>query len=201
MFTVALSGGIGCGKSTVCDLFMRQGVSIIDTDDIAHQLVEPGQPALQAIVEQFGKDILNKDQSLNRKALADRVFANPVLRQQLEAILHPRIRQQVQQQISKADSAYCIVAIPLLFETAQQSEYNRSLVVDCTEQQQLERTSHRDNRSNDEISAIMQSQVSRKERLKLANDVIDNSGEVDSLNRQVTALHKKYTELARQSIQ
>ncbi len=200
MFTVALSGGIGCGKTTVCEIFAQQGVCIIDTDIISRKLVEPGQSSLLEITQLFGEQVLNDNGTLNRKALASRIFTDKDLREQLEAILHPRIRQDVKQQIKQANSDYCIVAIPLLFETGQQSEYDRSLVIDCTEQQQIDRTRSRDNRSQDEILSIMKSQISRTERLALADDVIDNSNGFDSLTKQVTKLHNKYLDLSSHSI-
>lgn len=200
MFTVALTGGIGCGKSTACSLFEQHGTPVIDTDQIARQLVQPGEPALLEIKEQFGNSILLSDGRLNRHALAARVFADDNKRKQLEAILHPRIRDEVRIQISRLNGSYCIVAIPLLFETEQQKSYDRVLVIDCEEEQQLDRTLQRDKRSADEVFAIMRTQVTREYRLAHADDIIDNSLDMAHLKQQVQVLHTQYKVLAEQSI-
>ena len=197
MLTVALTGGIGCGKSTVCQLFSALNVPVIDTDAIAHQLVKPGQPALQEITDTFGKDILLDDSTLNRKALANRIFNDTEQRALLENILHPKIRSAVAQQLlALEDSAYAIVAIPLLIETNQQSQYDHVLVIDCDEQLQRSRTQQRDNRSIEEIDAIIESQVPRKTRLDYADEIIDNSHDIASLKKQVIQYHQRYQQLS-----
>ncbi len=201
MLSVALTGGIGCGKSTVCDLFVAQGVPIIDTDIISRQLVEPGQSALQQIISYFGKDIVDKQGHLNRAQLADIVFNNEQDRKALEGILHPLIRQQVQSQIQQLTSPYCIVAVPLLFETGQQNEYMQTLVVDCSRKQQLERANLRDQRSMKQIESIINSQVDRQLRLERADHIIDNSKDMAQLEKQVGTLHKKFLNLAEHSIE
>lgn len=196
MFTVALTGGIGCGKTTICELFSQLNVPVIDTDIIAHQLVEPGQPALQEILSKFGTDLLLENNSLNRKALANIIFNNKEKRQQLEEILHPKIRQCINEKLTELESPYAVVAIPLLIETSQQSQYDRVLVVDCDEQQQIERTLARDKRSKEEVQSIVKSQISRKQRLSFADDIIDNSFDTINLQYQVKKLHKLYLKLA-----
>jgi len=197
MLTVALTGGIGCGKSTVCQLFSALNVPVIDTDVIAHNLVKPGQPALKEITDSFGKDILMSDSTLNRKALANKVFNDAQQRALLETILHPKIKRVVEQQLlALQDSAYAIIAIPLLIETNQQSLYDHVLVIDCDEELQRFRTQQRDNRSVEEVNAIIETQVSRDIRLDYADEVIDNSHDLDSLKNQVTQYHQQYQQLA-----
>jgi len=197
MIKIALTGGIGCGKSTVCNLFNQQHhVPIIDTDIIAREIVEPGTTTLAEISNYFGRSVILKNGSLNRKALAEKVFNNENDRHHLESILHPEIRRVIQKKIEKIDSSYVIIAIPLLIETNQQSDFERVLVIDCNEQQQIERTLKRDQRNLDEIKSIIKSQVSRETRLEIADDIIDNSHSTNSLKEQVKALHIKYTQLS-----
>jgi len=196
MLKVALTGGIGCGKSTVCDLFSQLNIPIIDTDIIAHNLVKPDSTALQEIIDVFGEGILLDNHSLNRQALSHIIFNHPEKKQSLESILHPKIKQETQRQLKSLTAPYVIIAIPLLIETDQQKEYDHVLVIDCDEQQQIERTLARDKRDLSEIQSIIKSQVSRTKRLSIANDIIDNSHGIDSLPAQVEQLHKK---LIRQS--
>ena len=197
MLTVALTGGIGCGKSAVCHIFSTLKVPVIDTDVIAHQLVKPGQPALKEITATFGKDILLEDATLDRKKLAKIIYTSAEKRTLLEAILHPKIKQSVEQQLrALKHSAYVIIAIPLLVETNQTSTYDRVLVVDCDEQLQHRRTLNRDNRTIDEINAIIKAQAPRQLRLSYADDVINNSHDISSLEKQVEQYHQKYLQLA-----
>lgn len=199
MLTVALTGGIGCGKTTVSNLFADLGTPVIDTDLIARDLVEPGNLALEEISSYFGAEILHQDGTLDRKALAKITFSSAENRKQLESILHPKIRHIVKQQIDLLNSLYVIIAIPLLIETAQTSSYDRVLVVDCEEQQQIQRTLERDNRSKEEIDRIINAQVNRHNRIKHANDVISNDSDISSLTSQVSNLHRLYNELARKT--
>lgn len=196
MLSIALTGGIGCGKSTVCDLFAEKGVPVIDTDIISRQLVEPGQAALAQIVSYFGERVLNQQGQLDRSQLADIVFNNEQHRKTLEDILHPLIRQQVKFQMQQFNTPYCIVAVPLLFETGQQAEYSQTLVVDCSRQQQIKRANLRDQRSIAQIKSIINSQLSRQQRLDLADHIIDNSNELADLIKQVDILHDEFLKLA-----
>ena len=196
MLTVALTGGIGSGKTTVCELFSELGTPVIDTDLIARELVLPGQEALNEISSYFGKDILNSDGSLDRKALARKTFGDPKDRSQLESILHPRIRNRVKSTISTLDAPYVIIAIPLLIETSQQTTYDRVLVVDCEEQQQIQRTQSRDRRSIEEINNIMAAQANRQQRLEHTDDIIENKYDIQSLRNQVKKLHELYIKLS-----
>lgn len=196
MFTVALTGGIGCGKTTVCKLFSQHNIPVIDTDIIARELVEPGQTALIEIVSFFGNSILFKDGSLDRKSLAGKIFQNQKNRNILESILHPKIRNRVNEKIKSLSSTYVVIAIPLLIETSQYTEYDRILVVDCDEEQQIKRTLNRDQRSLDEIKSIINTQASQKQRLDIADDVIDNRLDTTHLDAQISNLHQQYLELA-----
>jgi len=197
MLKVALTGGIGCGKTTVCELFSALGVPIIDTDTLSRELVVPGQQALQEITDYFGKDILLTDGTLDRQKLAGRIFGSQINRDRLESILHPRIRQRVEKQLDSLTSDYVIIAIPLLVETSQQTQYNRVLLVDCTEQQQIERTQARDHRGEEEIRAIMKSQATRQQRILAADNIIENNAGIYDLELKVKRLHTLYLSLAK----
>lgn len=196
MLRIALTGGIGCGKTEACRIFQQQyDVPVIDTDVIARQLVQPGKEALQQIIAAFGEDILLPDGTLDRAALANTVFNNEPKRRQLEAILHPKIRNAVDQRIKQLNAAYVIVAIPLLIETGQHSDYDRVLVIDCEPSQQLARALQRDARNAQQVQAIIDAQVSRTQRLQTADDIIDNSKDINFLRQQIAQLHKKYSAL------
>jgi dephospho-CoA kinase len=189
---VGLTGGIGCGKSTVTALFKQWNAPVIDADDIAHQLVSIGQPALTAIQQQFGHHCLNVDGSLNRNVLRELVFTHPEQKQKLEAIIHPLVYQAIQAQIASLTTPYCIISIPLLFETNKADFVNRVLVVDCPIEMQIERVQKRDNLSLERVQSIIDSQVSRAFRVAHAHDVIDNTLSNAELAQQVEKLHNLY---------
>lgn len=195
MLKIGLTGGIGCGKSTVSRLFSEWGVPIIDADDIAHDLVQARQPALQTIKQTFGSEILLENGELNRATLKALIFANPAAKQQLEAILHPLVFQEIAQQIHPLTTDYCIVSIPLLFETHAESLVNRILVVNCDVETQIERVKQRDNLPIERIHAIMATQVSAAFRQKHADDIIDNSKNNAELAEHVKTLHNFYLSL------
>jgi len=192
MLVVALTGGIGSGKTTVSQLFEALGIPVVDTDIIARQLVAPGESTLSEITRQFGETILNPDDTLNRAQLRQTIFQNPDKKRLLESILHPLIRKEMMHQISALTTPYCIVVIPLLVESGQMEFADRILVVDATEAAQLARVSQRDNQTENEIAAIVASQASRDARLAIANDVIHNNSTLDELKQQVVTLHQKY---------
>jgi dephospho-CoA kinase len=192
MLKVGLTGGIGCGKTTVSKLFTELNVPIIDADDIAHQLVEPGQPALLEISKAFGDKTLNPDSSLNRQHIRDVVFSDPKQKQKLEDILHTLVFTAMQEKINRLDSPYCIISIPLLFETHKTDFVNRILVIDCPVEIQIERVKLRNNLTEARIRSIIDSQVSREYRLKHADDVIDNSESGSGLAEHVKKLHNLY---------
>lgn len=196
MLKVGITGGIGCGKSTVSYLFSEFGVSIIDADDISHRLVQAGQPALQTLSHVFGSEILLENGELNRGALKTLIFENSFAKQRLEAILHPLVFQEITHQINLLTAPYCIVSVPLLFETHAESLVNRILVVDCDVETQIERVKQRDNLSLERIQAIMATQVSTVFRRKYADDIIDNSKNNAALAEQVKKLHNLYLSLS-----
>ncbi|GAA0354260.1 dephospho-CoA kinase [Bowmanella denitrificans] len=189
---IGLTGGIGSGKSKVSDLFAAKGIEIIDADILAREVVEPGAPALAKIAQHFGKDMLQADGQLNRKALRERIFSHPQDKTWLNELLHPLIRQLMQERTAAARSPYCILAIPLLVENQLQSLVDRILVVDVEESVQRTRVISRDNVSADQVDAILASQASRSQRLAAADDIIDNNGTINNLIEQVDKLHAYY---------
>jgi len=193
---IGLTGGIASGKSTVARLFEAHGVPVIDTDQIARDVVEPGQPALVAVVEAFGTGILAPDGRLDRPALRARVFADAGARQRLEAILHPAIRAELARRSASAGGPYQVWVIPLLVEGGRIDQVDRVLVVDCPVEMQLERLVARDGGSESSAQAILAAQASREQRLAAADDVIVNDGAEDALAPQVAALDAGYRELA-----
>jgi dephospho-CoA kinase len=196
VFTVALTGGIASGKTLVSDEFARLGVPVIDTDVIARQIVEPGQPALREIRKIFGSNIIDPDGRLRRKSLREIIFSDPVSRKKLESILHPRIRAQVQSRKSSLQSGYCILVIPLLAESGAYPGIDRVLLVDVDPEIQIVRLMKRDDCSRSQAQLALSSQAQRHQRLEIADDVIENSESVSILYQRVANLHAKYTLLA-----
>lgn len=193
---VGLTGGIGSGKTTASDYFAQRGAAVIDTDRIARELVEPGQPALQEIVALFGAAVLDAGGRLKRETLREQVFADPAQRRRLEAVLHPRIRARADELAAAARAPYCIFVIPLLVETAYPYDLDRVLVIDAPEAQQYRRIRARNGLDDDAIAAILASQASREQRLQAADDVVVNDGDLDHLYRQLDRLDKVYRGLA-----
>lgn len=172
------------------------GVPVIDTDVIAHQVVEPGQPALVAIASEFGQAILEKDGKLNRRLLREKIFSDPLAKQALEAILHPAIRSRALEEITSVQAPYCLVVIPLFTETGAYDWVDRVLVVDTTEETQIQRVMQRDGVDRQHAEAALASQASREARLALADDVIENNGAVVDLDAAVEKLHIQYIKFA-----
>lgn len=198
-FVVSLTGGIGSGKSVVAELFARRGITVVDTDAIAHELTSPGGRAIEPILESFGSDFITPEGALDRARMRALVFRDPQSKRRLERILHPRIRAQSAVRIAAASSPYVILVVPLLVEAGvDRTRYQRVVVVDCDEGVQIERVMGRSHLPDDEVRRIMASQVGRQERLDAADDVVDNSGGIDDLEPQVEALHQRYLVLARQ---
>jgi dephospho-CoA kinase len=195
-YAVALTGGIGSGKSAVADLFAGLGVTVIDADVISHALTAPGGAALAPIAAAFGDDVLAADTGLNRPLLRERVFADPSARRRLEAILHPMIRARMQAALAADQGPYALLAIPLLVETGQTGIADRVLVVDAPEALRIARVGRRSGLAPEAVRRIIASQASRSERLAAADDVIDNAGDLDALRPQVAALHARYLHLA-----
>ena len=193
---VALTGGIGSGKSTVADLFAEHGVPVLDADVLAREVVAPGQPALAEVVSAFGPEVLDDGGHLDRAELRERVFSDADQRRQLEQILHPRIRVEMNRRLERLGGSYCLVCIPLLFETGRSSDFDRVLVVDVPTEIQIERTFKRDGSQRTTIEGILAAQIDRRTRLELADDVIDNSADIETLRGDVDKLHHKYLEMA-----
>ena len=200
MLKIGLTGGIASGKSTVCTLFEHYNVPIIDADLIARQLVEPGNEAYSEIVHYFGPEILHNDNSLslNRKELRQRIFSDPAAKQNLETILHPKIRQQLilQSQQQHAAATYIILAIPLLVESKMSDLVDRTLLVDIGPSLQLKRLQQRDEISSDLAHIMIDAQCSPQRRLASADDVIDNNDNLAALSKQIKLLHQKYIKLS-----
>ncbi|MCF2948677.1 dephospho-CoA kinase [Paraglaciecola aquimarina] len=195
-YVVGVSGGIGSGKTTVTDLFAQKNIEVIDADVIARQVVEPNTPALNQIVKKFGPNIVNSQGQLDRAQLRKLIFAKPELKNWLNDLLHPLIRQQMLEQTQQAKSVYCLLSVPLLVENNLVNLVDRVLIVDVEEQVQIQRSVLRDNSNEQQIRAIMQAQVSREERLKVADDVIDNNHDLGHLIPQIDKLHLEYLALA-----
>ncbi len=198
-FIIGLTGGIGSGKSTVADLFAAQGIDIIDADIIAREVVAVGSEGLAEIVEHFSVEVLLDNGELNRTALREKIFNNPDQRLWLNQCLHPKIRQRMLDLVKKSSSVYTLLVVPLLFENGLDSLVNRTLVVDITEEQQIKRTTSRDHSNTEIVKNIINSQMSRDDRLSKADDVISNQGEKDDLEQAVIALHRKYLTLSDKS--
>ncbi|WP_216081803.1 dephospho-CoA kinase [Citrobacter sp. MGH 55] len=199
-YTVALTGGIGSGKSTVANAFADLGIQIIDADIIARQVVEPGKPALDAIAAHFGPELIAADGTLHRRLLRERIFADPQEKAWLSALLHPLIQQETQRQLQQATSAYVLWVVPLLVENSLYRQANRVLVVDVTPETQLARTMQRDDVTRAHVEQILAAQATREARLAVADDVIDNNGAPDSIMSDVARLHARYLQLASQFV-
>lgn len=197
MFVVGLTGGIASGKSLVSSHFEERGIAVVDADVIAHEIVEPGSPGLQEVIDRFGCQFLREDGSLDRAALREHVFGDSSLRKDLESILHPRIRERMFQHAANARTPYVILAVPLLVEGGLDSHVDRVLVVDVSEDVQRMRLANRDGGSPEQIDAILKSQCSRETRLQHADDIIDNNGSREEIVPQVDRLHQQYLELAK----
>ncbi|MEJ4046380.1 dephospho-CoA kinase [Erwinia sp. SLM-02] len=195
-YTVALTGGIGSGKSTVADAFAQLGIDIIDADVIARQVVEPGQPALLALHQRFGDDILLENGSLNRARLRQIIFSSTDEKLWVNNLLHPLIHAETQRQLALAHSAWCLWVVPLLVENGLQRLADRILVVDVDRETQLARTMARDNISREQAENILAAQASREARLAVADDIIDNSASPQAVIAHVAVLNQRYIALA-----
>ncbi|EGV16428.1 dephospho-CoA kinase [Thiocapsa marina] len=196
MLVIGLTGGIGSGKSTVADTLAALGAAVIDTDVIARELTEPGQPALGEIAATFGADLIGPDGRLDRDALRAQVFSDPNARARLEGILHPRIKDRMLERLAEVRAPYAVLVVPLLFETNQHTLVDRVLVVDIPETKQRQRVHLRSGLTDGEIERIVASQISRAERLARADDILDNSRDRPALLAQVEDIDRKYVALA-----
>lgn len=201
-FVVGLTGGIGSGKSTVADLFVARGATLVDTDAIAHELTAPGGAAMPALIAAFGPGIADARGALDRAAMRRHVFADPAARARLEGLLHPLIRDIAEQRCHQATTPYAILAVPLLVESgAYRERCDRIAVVDCPEAQQIARVMDRSGLPATEVAAIMAAQASRAARRAMADDLIDNSGDPALLAPQIDALDRVYRSHAANKLQ
>ena len=192
-FSIGLTGGIGCGKSTVANLFAARGATIVDTDEIAHSLTTPDGAAMPALVAEFGAGVLDANGAMNRAKMRELVFSDPQAKRRLEAILHPRIRAATLAAAASATGEYVIFAVPLLVESGGWTErVDRVLVIDCLESLQVARVMQRNGLSEAQVKAIMATQATRTMRLAAADDVIDNNGDLAALEPQIALLHEVY---------
>ena len=192
MLVIGVTGGIGSGKSAVTRCFEQRGITVVDADVVSRVVVEPGRPALNAIAQHFGADIIQTDGTLDRAALRVHVFADETERLWLERLTHPLIGQEILDQISASRSAYTILSSPLLLDTTQKALVDCVVVVDVPEQLQLQRTVQRDNNDEAQVKRIMAAQMARKDRLALADIVIENTGSLELLDSKVEALHQAF---------
>lgn len=193
---IGITGGIGSGKTAVSDRFKALGVTVVDADIASRVIVEPGQPALVAIAEHFGCDVIQADGSLDRAELRRRVFADPDERRWLEQLTHPLINEHIREELEQAESPYAVLVSPLLAETGQSRFCHRILVVDVPEEVQVRRTMARDANDEAQVRKIIEAQASREQRLALADDVIVNDSSLEVLDEEVARLHQVYTEMA-----
>lgn len=196
MLIIGLTGGIGCGKTTVSQLFEKRNTPVVDADVISHAIVQPHQPALLLLKQTFGDSVLLPNGSLNREYLRELVFNNPSKKKALEDILHPIIYKTMYQELEKFDFPYGILSIPLLLETEHHKKVDRVLVIDCPEAIQIERVKARDQLSDSMIDSIIASQCTRSSRLSLADDVINNNGGLNNLDSNVQKIHDFYLEIS-----
>lgn len=197
MYSIALTGGVASGKSEATRRFEALGIVVVDADVAAREVVEPGSAALAEITAHFGDSALLADGSLDRRAMRERIFADPQARQRLESIVHPRIRDRLQEQAQAATGPYVIVAVPLLVESFEHYRWaDRVLVVDVAREVQIARLTARDGITLELAREMLAAQASREQRLAIADDVIDNSSTLEHLDSAVQALHQDYLRLA-----
>ena len=200
-FVIGLTGGIASGKTTVANLFKQQfKIDIVDADIVAREVVEPGTPGLNAIIEHFGADIVRDDQMLDRAKLRERIFSNPEEKAWLNGLLHQMIREKMIEDLEQVTSDYALLVVPLLVENKLDSLCDRVLVVDVDPQTQISRTVKRDNVSEEQAKAILASQASREQRLALADDVVKNNPDDPDLLLQITDLHEKYLAMCKKNL-
>lgn len=194
---IGLTGGIGSGKSTVSAYFQELGVPVVDADEIARALVEPSAPGLAPVTEAFGPDILDAAGRVDRARLRRIVFAEPARRRQLEAILHPLVREEIRRRVQDLTGGYCVIAIPLLVESGQSDLVDRVLVIDVPEEVQRQRVAQRAAWSEQDAERAIRAQASRADRLRVADDVISNEADLPALRQAVARLHERYLALAK----
>ena len=192
MFIVGVTGGIGSGKTAVTDIFSKLDIDIVDADLASRKAVLKGSPSLKKIKEKFGEDILLKDGNLNRARLRKRNFEDSSEKDWLENLLHPQILEIIKSELEESKSSYKVLVSPLLFETGQFQLCHRTLLIDVSEEEQIIRTTKRDKVTSDQVKKIINSQMSREDKIKIADDVVTNEGSLDDLEEKIRALHSSY---------
>ena len=192
---VGLTGGIGSGKSAAANFFVELGVDLIDADDLAKNVLNKNSKGYELFINEFGEQYLDNDKNIDRDLLRKTIFIDSDKKNKLENIIHPEVRSGIEEFIKTSKSDYCIVVVPLIYETRSSSYYDRILVIDCDEEIQINRSAIRDNTENKEIKKIISKQASREERLSIADDVILNNRNLDSLKDEVIKLHEKYIKM------
>lgn len=196
MLVIGLTGGIGSGKTAASDYLASKGISVVDADLAARVVVEPGQPALDAIRQRFGDGVIQADGSLDRRALREIVFADSAARKDLEAITHPAIGEEIVRQLRASTSPYTLLVSPLLLESSQHKLANRILLIDVPEAVQLSRTASRDKVAEAQVKAIIAAQMPREEKRRRADDIVINDADLATLHQQLDALHETYLKMA-----
>lgn len=196
MLRIGITGGIGSGKTTIANLFLDLGVPVIDSDVIARSLLDPGEKSYTEVVNLFGNDILNEDKTINRSKLRDIVFSNPNSKNKLESIIHPEVRKKISSEVITVNSPYCIIVVPLLIEANFLDLVDRTLVVNAKKSIRIQRIITRDNLSKEDVEKIIGSQSSDADKLKIADDVIENNNSNNSVFDEVKKLHEKYLSLS-----
>ena len=192
---IGLTGGIGSGKSAAADCFIELGIDVIDADIIAKNTLSKDSHSYNLFVQKFGESLLDKNKEVNRTLLRKEIFSNEIKKKELENIIHPIVRSKILDFINNSKSPYCIVMVPLIFETNSSDNYDRILLIDCDVETQIKRSSLRDNQSNKDIQKIISSQATRDERLTIADDVVLNSSSFVYLKNEIFKIHKKYMEI------
>ena len=194
---IGLTGGIGSGKSAAANFFQDEGITVIDADELAREVIDKNSPGYKSIVDYFGSKIIDSNGLIDRAFLRKEAFDDDKKKKVLESIIHPLVKDLMTKRIATSNSVYSIIMVPLIFETNSMSNYNRILVIDCDPKIQLERATLRDNNSNEQIQKIIDSQCSREERLSIANDVIPNNDSLENLKVRSLAMHKFYIGLSK----
>ncbi len=188
---VGLTGGIGSGKSVAGDFFIELGIDVIDADHVSKNILDDNESAKKLFLEQFGEKFIDKNNNVDRALLRDEIFKNENKKEALESIIHPLVREEIFNFIENSNSVYKIIMVPLIYETNSQDFYDKIVVVDCKEENQIIRASKRDNKTKNDIINIMKNQASSDERMSIADEVIKNDSSLDDLKKQVIKVHQK----------
>ena len=192
---IGLTGGIGSGKSAAADYFIDLGIDVIDADIVAKNVLSINSDGYHSFVKDFGEEFLNDNKEINRELLRKEIFSDEIKKKRLENIVHPNVRSNISDFINNSRSPYCIIMVPLIFETNSSKNYDRILVIDCDVETQIQRSALRDNQSIKEIKKIIHLQASRDQRLSIADDVISNISTLTNLKAEILKLHDKYMEI------